>query len=153
MTKISFEYQIQTLKQFVKMIIRKGYGCQGFYTTHHPKPCQGLIFIDRTSQDLRFKIIRANCSGPFIFKNKGKRDTRTYLLLMKRKLTRAVHLRGFAESDCTRVYLSNQTFICKKGKATVPIFRQCQNSCFSLKVEQTNLLEISHHHVFQLRLF
>ena len=57
MVKIRDQYWIPILRQLVKRIIKKCYGCKRFNITHYPKPSQGLISTDRTKQDLPFSVI------------------------------------------------------------------------------------------------
>ena len=42
------QYRIPTLRQLVKRIIERCYGCKRFNISHYPKPSQGLIPTDRT---------------------------------------------------------------------------------------------------------
>ena len=43
-----------TLRELVKRIIKRCYGCKRFNISHHPKPSQGLIPTNRTKQGLPF---------------------------------------------------------------------------------------------------
>ena len=57
MAKIRDQYWIATLRQLVKRITEKCYGCQRLNISHYPKPSQGLTPTDRTKQDLSFLVI------------------------------------------------------------------------------------------------
>ena len=92
MVRIRDQYWTPTLRQLVKRIIKRCYGCKRFNTSHYPKPSQGLMPTDRTKQDLPFLVIGTDYAGPFICRTKGKRDIKVYLLLFACSLTRAVHL-------------------------------------------------------------
>ena len=92
MARIRDQYFILTLRQLMKRIIKRCYGCKRFNISHYPKPSQGLIPTDRTKQDLPFSVIGTDYAGPFICKTKGKRDIKVYLLLFTCSLNRAVHL-------------------------------------------------------------
>ena len=81
MARIRDQYWIPTLRQLVKRIIKRCYGCKRCNISHYPKPSQGLIPTDRTKQDLPFSVIGTDYAGPFIWKTKGKRDIKVYLLL------------------------------------------------------------------------
>ena len=70
MARIRDQYWIPTLRQLVKIIIKRCYGCKRFNIIHYPKPSQGLIPTDRTKQDLPFSVIGTDYAGPFIRKTK-----------------------------------------------------------------------------------
>ena len=92
MASIRDQDWIPTLRQLVKRIIKRCYGCKRFNISHYPKLSQGLIAIDRTKQDLPFSVIGTDYAGPFLCKTKEKKDIKVYLLLFICSLTRAVHL-------------------------------------------------------------
>ena len=54
MARIRDQHWIPTLRQIVKRIIKRCYGCKRFNISHYPKPSQELISTDRTKQDLPF---------------------------------------------------------------------------------------------------
>ena len=92
MTGIRDQYWIPILRQLVKRIIKRCYGCKRFNISYYPELSQGLISKGRTKQDLPFLVIGTDYTGPFICKKKGKRDIKVYLLLFTCSLTRTVHL-------------------------------------------------------------
>ena len=51
------QYWIPTLRQLVKRIIKRYYGCKRFNISHYPKSSLGLIPTDRTKQDSPFPVI------------------------------------------------------------------------------------------------
>ena len=92
MARVRDQYSIPTLRQLVKRIIKRCYGCKRFNISHYPKPSQGLLPTDRAKQELPFSVIGTDYAGPFICKTKGKKDIKVYLLLFTCSLTRAVDL-------------------------------------------------------------
>ena len=66
MARTRDQYWIPTLRQLVKRIIKRCYGCKRFNISHYPKTSQGLIPTDRTKQDLPFSVIGTDYVGPFI---------------------------------------------------------------------------------------
>ena len=79
MAKIRNQYWIPTLRQLLKIIIKKCYRCKSFNISHYPKPSQGLIPTDITKQDLPFSVTGKDYAGSFICKIKEKRDIKVYL--------------------------------------------------------------------------
>ena len=67
MARTRDQYWIPTLRQLVKRIIKRCYGCKRFNISHYPKPSQGLIPTDKTKQDLTFSVIRTNYAGRAIY--------------------------------------------------------------------------------------
>ena len=57
MPRIRDQYWIPTLRQLVKRIIKRYYGCKRFNISHYPKSSLGLIPTDRTKQDSPFPVI------------------------------------------------------------------------------------------------
>ena len=70
MARIRDQYWIPTLRQLVKRIIKRCYGCKRFNISHYPKPSQGLMPTDRTKQDLPFSLMGTDYAGPFICRTK-----------------------------------------------------------------------------------
>ena len=114
-----YQYWISTLRQFVKRIIKRCYGCKGFNISHYPKPSQGLIPTDRTKQDLPFSVIGTDYAGPFICKTNGKRDIKVYLLLFTCSLTRAVHLEILPNQTTQEFIQALKRLIARRGRSTV----------------------------------
>ena len=70
MARTRDQYWIPTLRQLVKRIIKRCYGCKRFNISHYPKPSQGLMPTDRTKQDLPFSLMGTDYAKPFICKIK-----------------------------------------------------------------------------------
>ena len=122
--KIRDQYWIPTLRQLMKRIIKRCYGCKRFNISHYPKPSQGLMPTERTKQGLPFSVIGTDYAGPFICKTKGIKDIKVYLLLFTCTLTRAVHLEILPnQAGNTRVYTSIKATNSKKGQTVSKIFR------------------------------
>ena len=73
MASIKDHYSIATLRQLVKRIIKRRYGCRRFSISHYPKPSQGLIPTDRTKQDTPFSVIGADYAG-FIYMQDQRKE-------------------------------------------------------------------------------
>ena len=71
MARIRDQYWIPTLRQPVKRIIKRCYGCKRFHIIHYPKPSQKLMPTNRTKQDLPFPVTGTDYAGPFMCKTLG----------------------------------------------------------------------------------
>ena len=119
MARIRDQYWIPTLRQLVKRIIKRCYGCKRFNIRHYPKPSQGLIPTDRTKQDLPFLVMGTDYKRSFICKTKGKRNIKVYLLLFTCSLTRAVHL-GILPNQTTQEFIQAlRRLIARMGRPKV----------------------------------
>ena len=112
-------YWIPTLRQLVKRIIKKCYGCKRFNISHYPKLSQGSIPTDRIKQDLPFSVIGIDYAGPFICKTKGKRDIKVYLFLFTCSLTRAVRLEILPNQTTQEFTQALKRLIARRGRPKV----------------------------------
>ena len=92
MAKVRSKYWVLTLRQLVKRVSRQCYVCKNFHVKSYQVPHKGLLPADRTNLDLPFKIIGTDYAGPFLWKSKGKKERKVYLLLFTCSLSRAIHL-------------------------------------------------------------
>ena len=119
MASIRDQYWIPTLRQLVKRIIKRCYGCKRFNVSHYPRLSQGLIAIDRIKQDLPFSVIGTDYAGPFLCKTKEKRDIKVYLLLFICSLTRAVHLEKLPNQTTQKFIHALKRLIARSGRPKV----------------------------------
>ena len=119
MARIRDQSRIPTLRQLVKRIIQRCYGCKRRNISHYPKPSQGLIPTERTKQDLPFSVIRTDYAGSFICKTKGKRDIKYYLLLFTCSLTRAVNLELLPNQTTREFIQALKRLIASRGRSKV----------------------------------
>ena len=71
MAKIRSEHWIPSSWQLVKKTIKKYFGCKRFRVSHYPDTSTGLLPLERTTQNLPFKIIGVDYASPLICKAKG----------------------------------------------------------------------------------
>ena len=119
MAKIREQYWVPTLRQLVKRLIKRCYGCKRFHMSHYPKPSQGLLPTDRTTPNLPFSIIGTDYAGPLICKKKGNRDIKLYLLLFTCSLTRAVHLEILVNQTTHEFIQALKRLIARRGRPKV----------------------------------
>ena len=60
--------------------------------SHYPEPSTGLLPVERTTQNLPFKIFGIDYAGPLIYKMEGGKETKVYISLFTYSLTRAIYL-------------------------------------------------------------
>ena len=119
MANIRSEYWIPSLRQLVKKTIKKCYGCKRFSVSHYPEPSMGLLPVERTTQNLPFKIIVVDFTGPLLFKTKGGKETKVYISLFTCSLTRAIHLELLQNQSAQEFILALKQFIARRGRASV----------------------------------
>ena len=115
MARIRDQYWIPTLRQLVKRIIKRCYGCKRFNISHY----QGLIPTSRTKKDLPFLVIGKDYAEPFICKAKGKTDIKVYLLLFTCSLTRAVHLEILPNQTIQEFIQALKRVIARRGRPKI----------------------------------
>ena len=52
-----------------------------FQVSHYPKPSFELLPVERTTQNLPFKIIVVDYASPLLCKTKEGKETKVYILL------------------------------------------------------------------------
>ena len=119
MATIRDQYGIPILRQLVKRIIKRCYGCKRFNISHYLKPSQGLIQTDKTKWNLPFSVIGTDYAGPFIYKTKRKRDIKVDLLLLTCSLTRAAHLEILPNQTTQDFIQALKRLIAKRGRLKV----------------------------------
>jgi len=119
MTKLRSDYWIPSLRQLVKRYMKTCYGCKRFHITHYPVPVQGPLPVDRTTQELPFKIIGTVFAGPFTCKTKSKKEVKVYLLLFTCSLTRAVHLEILSNQTTQQFIKALKKLIARRKKPKV----------------------------------
>ena len=115
MTKVRENIWIPKLRQTTKAIIKRCYGCKKFHTSAYPEPKKGPLPLDRTTQDLPFKIIGTDYAGPFTCKVKNSNQSKRYLLLFTCSLTRAVHLELVQNQTTTEFIKTLKRLIARRG--------------------------------------
>ena len=82
---------IPSLRQLVKKTVKKYYEWKRFQVSHYPGPSTGLLPVERTTQNLPFKIIGVDYAGPVLCKTKVGKETKVYILLFTCSLARTTY--------------------------------------------------------------
>ena len=76
MAKIRSECWIPSLRQLVKKTSKKYYGCKRFRVSHYPEPSTRLLPVERTTQNLPFKLSLLTRQAHYYVKQKGEKKLR-----------------------------------------------------------------------------
>ena len=118
MDKIRSEYWIPSLWQLVKKTIKKCFGCKRCRVSHYPDTSTGLLPLERTTQNLPFKIIGVDYASPLICKAKGGKETEVYVLFFTCGLTRAIHLELLPNQSAQEFIMALNWLIARRGSAS-----------------------------------
>ena len=91
MAKVRERYWIPKLRQVVKQVRSRCWGCKRFRVKAFEAPPPGLLPKTRTQGSTPFEIVGVDFAGPIRYQ-KGKSEKKAYLALFACSLCRAVHL-------------------------------------------------------------
>ena len=91
-TNIRENYWIPGLRQLTKKVISKCHGCKRFQSKPFTTSIPGHLPKARTDQNMLFKVIGAEYTGPIYCKTKSEREVKVYILLFSCSISRAIHL-------------------------------------------------------------
>ena len=116
MSAVREKYWIPRLRRMTKKVRSSCNGCKRFQTTAFTKPPTGNLPKDRTEGSRPFQVIGVGYAGPFIYKKRGGKEGKGYLLLVGCSLTRAVYLEVLPDLSTNEFMHSFKTFIARRGK-------------------------------------
>ena len=121
MAKIRSEHWIPSSWQLVKKTIKKYFGCKRCRVSHYPDTGllpTGLLPLERTTQNLPFKIIGVDYESPLICKAKGGKETKVYILFFTCSLTRAIYLELLPNQSAKEFIMGLKRLIARRGSAS-----------------------------------
>ena len=92
MAAVRETYWVPTLRQVVKAIRSKCWGCKRFTAVPITKPPPGKLPTDRTNGGAAFEVIGTDFAGPIRYKTTNQREGKSYLVIFSCSLSRAVYL-------------------------------------------------------------
>ena len=116
MSAVREKYWIPRLRQLTKKVRSHCNGCKRFQTTAFAKPQTGNLPKDRIESSRPFQVIGVDYAGPFVYKKRGGKEGKAYLLLVGCSLTRAVHLEVLPDLSTNEFMYSFKMFIARRGK-------------------------------------
>jgi hypothetical protein len=73
MTKIRERYWVARLRQLVKKVMKKCFGCRRFHAKRFARPPVGILPVDRTQGNRLFQVVGMDFAGPIKYRvTKGK---------------------------------------------------------------------------------
>ena len=76
-----------------------------------------MLPLERTIQNLSFKVIGIDYAGPLICKTKEGKQTKLYILLFTCSLTRAMHLELLPNQSTREFIMALKRLIARRGRA------------------------------------
>ena len=108
-------YWIPKLRQLVKRVINKCYGCKRFHAIAFLKPPEGNLPRDRTEGTRPFQIVGIDYAGPILYRHVNKL-CKAYILLVSCSLTRAIHLELVPNQKIEELTRCLKRFVARRGR-------------------------------------
>ncbi|XP_028419005.1 uncharacterized protein LOC114544617 [Dendronephthya gigantea] len=119
MSKVRERYWIPKLRQLVKRVRRKCYGCIKFRTQAYNNPPPGNLPPTRTDGSAPFQVLGVDFAGPIQCKTKANAVRKAYLVLYGCSLTRAVHLELLRSLEVSEFLPSLKRLIARRGRPEI----------------------------------
>ena len=119
MAAVRENYWVPTLRQVVKAIRAKCYGCKRFTATPTAKPIPGKLPKDRTTGGGAFEVIGTDFAGPIRYRCSNKREGKSYLVIFSCSLSKAVHLELIKNLEATTFIPCLKRLIARRGRPRV----------------------------------
>jgi hypothetical protein len=85
-------YWIPRLRQLVRKVIKKCYGCRRFQAKALQQPPPGMLPLERTVGNHPFQAIGVDFAGPLKYKKSNKAEGKAYIVFYACSLTRAIYV-------------------------------------------------------------
>ncbi len=115
MAKVRERYWVPKLRQLVKQVRSKCWGCKRFRVKAFEAPPPGPLPKTRTQGSTPFEIVGVDFAGPIRYK-KGKSEKKAYLSMFACSLCRAVHLELLKSLEAVEFVRCLKRFIVRRGK-------------------------------------
>ena len=114
-TKIKLQFWIPKLRQMIKTIIHRCYGCKKFGLTSFGRPITGELPEDKTEVYRPFQVAGVDFAGLVSYKVKEKREGKAYIMLFCDSLSRGVYLEILKDKTLMEFLKSLKRLIVKWG--------------------------------------
>ncbi|XP_068708043.1 uncharacterized protein [Montipora foliosa] len=115
MVKVRETYWIPTLRQLVKRLIKRCYGCKRFHVSAFASPPPGYLPIDRTEGTSLFQVVGIDYAGPVKYRDGRNKEGKVYIVLYACSLSRALYLELTKIIETEEYISSLKRFIARKG--------------------------------------
>ena len=116
MTVTRKRFWIPKLRQLVKIIRSKCYGCKRFRAIAFAKPPSGNLPADRVQGSRAFQVIGVDFAGPIVYRHKNKKERDAYILLLSCSLSRAVHVEFLTNQTAESFIKCLKRFVARRGR-------------------------------------
>ena len=116
MAAVRETFWVPKLRQLVKTIRSKCWGCKRFTATPVVKPVAGKLPNDRTTGGAAFEVIGTDFAGPIRYRCSNKRERKSYLVIFACSLSRAIHLELIKNLETTTFLPCLKRLIARRGR-------------------------------------
>jgi hypothetical protein len=116
MGHVRARYWIPRLKQLVKKVRKRCYGCKRLTATAYAIPPPGILPTTRTEGKNAYQVIGVDFAGPLQYRTAKKREGKAYILLYACSLTRGVMIDLLPNLTTAEFLLSLKRFVARRGR-------------------------------------
>ncbi|XP_068759706.1 uncharacterized protein [Montipora capricornis] len=115
MVKVRETYWIPRLRQLVKRLIKRCYGCKRFHVSAFANTPPGYPPIDRTEGTSPFQVVGIAYAGPVKYRDGRNKEGKVYIVLYACSLSRALYLELTKTIETEEFISTLKRFIARKG--------------------------------------
>ena len=116
MAKVRETHWVPRLRQLVKLLIKRCYGCKRFYAVAYSNPPPGNLPQDRTVGTTPFQVVGVDYAGPVKYRVSTNREGKAYIVLYACSLSRALYLELTKTMETEEFISTLKRFIARKGR-------------------------------------
>ena len=116
MAKVRETYWIPRLRQLVKRLIKRCYGCKRFHVSAFANPPPGYLPTDRTEGTSPFQVVGIDYAGPIKYRESRNKEGKAYIVLYACSLSRALYLELTKTMETEEFISTLKRFIARKGR-------------------------------------
>ena len=113
MAKVRETHWVPRLRQLVKRLIKRCYGCKRFHAVAYSNPPPGNLPQDRTVGTTPFQVVRVDYAGPAKYRVSRNREGKAYIVLYA--LSHALYLELIKTMETVEFISTLKRFIARKG--------------------------------------
>ena len=116
MAKVRETHWVPRLRQLVKRLIKRCYGCKRFHAVANYNPPPGNLPQDRTVGTTPFQVVGVDYAGPVKYRVSRNREGKAYIVLYACSLNRALYLELSKTMETEEFISTLKRFIARKGR-------------------------------------
>lgn len=116
MAKVRETHWAPRLRQLVKRLIKRCYGCKRFHAVAHSNLPPGNLPQDRTVETTPFQVVGVDYAGPVKYRVSRNREGKAYIVLYACSLSRALYLELTKIMETEEFISTLKRFIARKGR-------------------------------------